>query len=395
MEVRIERLDHFGRGIAHINNKICFVENALENELCDIKIINEKNKYLEAKTEVVLEKSNERIDIECPYSNICGGCILNHMSYEKENEFKENKIKNIIKKYTSISPDKVNRIKYKERDYYRNKITLHGNKVLGYKKEKTNEIIRIDKCLIANKTINKIIELLKDEKEIEEVVIKTSNDEKNIMVNITGKTNKIEQLLELSNVLVLNNKYLTKDKTIINTIGNKKYHLGINSFFQINKDLTKDLYDEVVKNIKDKNYKKVLDLYCGTGTIGIYISDYVDSVIGVDNNKSNIEDANKNKMLNNCINIEFICSKVENIINTFKDIDLIIVDPPRKGLDEKTKEYLKKINPKTIIYVSCDPMTLSRDLNDLNENYEIKSITPFNMFPRTYHCEALAVLERK
>ena len=395
MEVRIEILDHYGRGITHINNKICFVENTLENEICKIKILNEKNKFIEAKTETIKEKSSDRIEEECPYSNICGGCFLNHMTYKKENEFKENKIKNIIEKYTSISPSKVTKIKYKERDYYRNKITLHGNSVLGYKKEKTNEIVKIDKCLIANKTINKIIDLLKDEKEIEEIVIKTSNDENNIMISITGKTNKLNELLEIANVLRINNEYKTKEKTIINQIGNKKYYEGLDSFFQINKDLTKELYDEIVNYIKDKKYKNVLDLYCGTGTIGIYLSDYVEKIIGVDNNKSNIEDANNNKKLNNCNNIEFICNKVENVINIFKDIELIVVDPPRKGLDDKTRNYLKTINPKSIIYVSCDPITLARDLNILNETYEVKTITPFNMFPRSYHCESVAVLERK
>ena len=214
------------------------------------------------------------------------------------------------------------------------------------------------------------------------------------MVSIIGEITSIDELLNICNVLIINDKYYTNDKVILTSIGNKKYLESINSFFQVNNTLTKDLYNEVLINVKDKNYKKVLDLYCGTGTIGIYIKDYVDSVIGIDYNKSNVEDAIKNVELNSLDNIEFICDKVENRINEFKDIDLVIVDPPRAGLDNKTKEYLKKINSKEIIYVSCDPMTLARDIKDLSDTYKIKYIKPFNMFPRTYHCESVTVLER-
>ena len=139
----------------------------------------------------------------------------------------------------------------------------------------------------------------------------------------------------------------------------------------------------------------VLDLYCGTGTIGIYISKYCKSIVGVDYNESNIEDANKNKEINNVKNIEFICDKVENRINEFKNIDLVVVDPPRAGLDKKTKENLIRISPKMIAYTSCDPVTLARDIKDLSQNYEVKYIQPFNNFPRTYHVECVSVLCRK
>ena len=181
---------------------------------------------------------------------------------------------------------------------------------------------------------------------------------------------------------------------IITSIGDKKYYLSKNSFFQVNKYLTKELYDLVRKAI-NKPYKVCLDLYCGTGSIGIYISDLVDNIIGIDNNKSNIEDAEKNIKLSNITNIKFICDNVENKIDSFKDINLIIVDPPRSGLDNKTRKYLKTINPERIIYVSCDPVTLARDIKDLSDNYNILEITPINLFPRTYHCETIAVLEKR
>ena len=139
----------------------------------------------------------------------------------------------------------------------------------------------------------------------------------------------------------------------------------------------------------------MLDLYCGTGSFGIYVSDYVSNIIGIDYNKSNINDAKNNAVLNNISNIEFICDKVENVIDRYNDIDLVLVDPPRSGLDKKTINYISRIKSKNIIYVSCNPVTLVRDLKLLLDSYNIIEIIPFNMFPRTYHVECVCVLNLK
>ena len=396
MKVEVVKLDNFGRGIAYINDKICFIEKALPNEVVEISIIEETSKYIGAKVDKYIEKSPLRIEEECPYSNICGGCNLNHICFNDENKFKLNKVKDLIKKYANIDPNLVKGIIYHDRNNYRNKIILHGkDNDLGLYKEYTNEIIPINNCLLANPKINEIIKVLNNTtKEISEVIIKTSNDNSKVMVSITGTIENIDVLKELCDVLIINDEYISNDKVIETNIGNKKYIEGINSFFQVNNTLTKELYDEVLENVKDKGYNNVLDLYCGTGTIGIYISDYCKKIIGIDSNKSNIDDAIENKKINKTDNISFICDKVENKIDEFKDVDLIIVDPPRTGLDEKTKKYLKEINPERIIYVSCDPITLARDINDLN-TYNVKYIKVFNMFPRTYHCESITVLERR
>ena len=394
MITNIEKLDNFGRGITYINDKICFVDNALPNEKVEIEITKEKKKYLEAKIIKILEKSEDRIKPLCPYSNECGGCNLSHLSYEKENDFKYNKVKDLIKKF--IKEDiELKGIVYDKEYEYRNKIVLHGNNnVSGQYKKISNDIVNIDKCLLVNNRINEIIKLLKSNS-IEEATIKTSNNLNKILLDIKGNINNIDELKSKVDVLIINNKLLSPNKSIISNIGNNKYYLSSNSFFQVNRFLTESLYNEVLNIVKTINPCEVLDLYCGTGTIGIYISNYCRKIVGVDYNKSNIEDANKNKELNNCNNISFICNKVENIIDNYKDIDLIIVDPPRSGLDDHTRDILKKMMSKTIIYVSCDPVTLMRDLKDLKEKYNIKYIKPFNMFPRTYHCESIAVLERK
>ena len=308
MKTEVLKLDNFGRGITYINDKICFIENALPNEVVEIEIIKETSKYLEAKVINYIEKSPLRIEGECPYSNICGGCNLNHICFNEENKFKLDKVKSILNKYGNVDTSLVKNIIYHDRNNYRNKLILHGkDNDLGLYKENTNEIIPIQSCLIANPKINEIIKVLNNtNKEIKEVIIKTSNDNSKVMVKIIGNIDNVDILKNICDVLIINNEYKT-DK--------KKYLEGIDSFFQINNTLTKELYDEVLINVKDKNYKTVLDLYCGTGTIGIYVSDYVKEVIGVDYNKSNIDDANKNKELNNTNNISFMFNKCSTLIS--------------------------------------------------------------------------------
>ena len=226
-------------------------------------------------------------------------------------------------------------------------------------------------------------------------MIKSSNNEDKIMVSINGEINNKEELISKCDVVIINGEYLSNEKRIITNINKIQYQESIDSFFQINKTLTEELYEEIKNSLKEKDINNALDLYCGTGSITIYISDYCKKIIGIDYNKSNIEDAIINKELNQKDNIEFICDKVENRIDSFTDIDLIIVDPPRSGLDKKTIDNIIKIAPKQIIYVSCEPITLARDLNSLQELYKVIKVKPFNMFPRTYHVETVSVLCRK
>lgn len=396
MEVKIEKLDNFGRGITYLNNKICFVENAYPEEIVEIEILKENKKIIEAKTINIIKKSNSRVESLCPYSKTCGGCNFSNLKYEDELKYKTSEVKDLILKFTGLE-NIVEETSYINEYNYRNKIILHGkDNKLGLYEESTNTIVEIDNCLLVNNKINEIIKVLKEENiSIEEALIKTSNDEKQVLVSIKGKINNISRIKELSNVLIINNKLETESSSIITNIGKYKFYESVNSFFQINKDLTEKLYDEALNVVKVVKPNKLLDLYCGTGTIGIYVSEYAKEIIGIDCNESNIKDANKNKDLNNLNNIKFICDKVENQIDSFKDIDMIIVDPPRKGLDQKTKEYLNIIKAKHLVYISCDPVTFARDLNDLKGNYDVEYIKPFNMFPKTYHIECVSVLHLK
>jgi len=285
---------------------------------------------------------------------------------------------------------------------YRNKITIHAkNNKLGLYKKKSNEIVEINECKLVHKNINNVIERIKKYQSknkciINDLIIKTTTLNET-MISIYGSLDYDNFKKEFSDVkvIIINNQIITKDSFIKEKILNKEFYISNHSFFQVNMFTTEKLYQKVLDYIKGEKYKNCLDLYCGTGTISILVSDYIDKVYGIEIVEDAVKDANKNKELNKKTNVEFLLGKTEEHINKFNDIDLIIVDPPREGLDKKTKENICRINPKTIIYVSCEPSTLMRDLNDLKEKYDIKEIVTCDMFPNTYHVECVSVLHRK
>lgn len=403
MQVTIEKLDNFGRGITWIDGKICFVPDTLPNEIVDISIIKTTKKYLIGKLNKFNTYSKNRIINICPYAKECGGCDIMHANYNFENKFKQEKVKELVTKFTKLDSNIVKEIDFCDRNNYRNKITLHSNGVdLGLYKKNTNEIIPINNCFLVTNKINKLIKyILKkiDIKSIDEIMIREGNKTHELMLSIKGKIEKIDKyynLLEIVDVLIINSKVLSKNDKIISYVKDKKYYVSEKSFFQINNKLTEKLYDEVLNAVIENKSRNVLDLYCGTGTIGIYISDYVNKVYGIEIIPDAIRDAFMNKRLNDTKNISFKAGKVENLINNIKeDYDTIIIDPPRSGLDKNVILNIKRLLPATIIYVSCDPVTLMRDINNLNEIYDVKYIKPFNMFPNTYHVECVSVLQQK
>lgn len=398
--MKIEKLDYYGRGISRSSGKVYFIENALKDEDVSITLLKEKKKYCEAKSKEISNISKDRIEAKCKYYNICGGCQLMHIKEEKQEEFKKEKIEEILKKFLKYNKD-VNDIVFSKNFNYRNKVVLHvkDNK-LGFYKNKTNELIEIDKCLLLNPVINDLISYLKNYielKDIEKITIKVGNKTNEVMLIIDGSIAYYQKLLEIVDVLIINEKVMTTKDYITSYIGNKKYIIKRNSFFQVNYDISTRMYNKVKDVIVKEKSKNVLDLYCGTGTIGIYISDVVSKITGIEVVSDAIEAANINKKINNVENIEFILGKVEDKLDFISNnnIDTVIVDPPRSGLHKKVIPILEKISPKTIIYVSCDPITMARDINLLSNNYELVEVTPYDMFPNTYHVECVAVLKLK
>ncbi len=364
--VEIIDYDHKGRGIARINDKIVFIPNTMINEIVNIEITKDKKKYMEGKVIKYIKKNPNRIENLCPYYKHCGGCDILHLPYSDQLDYKQNKISNIIKRYTNENI-KINTIVKSDKQFnYRNKVTLHSkNNKIGMYSKGSNSIVEINNCLLLNNELNNYIK-----------TIDIKNKE--IILRTNGKD------------------ILDNDESIIMTIGKYKYIVSLESFFQVNDNVTYKMYEKIKEYCGANKEDIILDLYCGTGTIGIYLSDSCKKVLGIEINKQAIKDANKNKELNGINNIEFIASDVSKVINKI-DIkpNIIVVDPPRAGLDEYTIKEIIKINPKKLIYTSCDPMTLARDLNILKYYFNIKEITPFDMFPNTYHVETVCELESK
>lgn len=391
-EVIITDIDNQGRGIGRLNNKVIFIENAYLDEVVKVKIKKETNNYLEGEVIEYVKKSPLRIKEACKYN--CGGCHLQHLSYENQLQFKENNIQKIIDKFTNLNIT-VNKIIPSNNIYnYRNKITLHVDGKIGLYKAKTNSIIEIDNCLLVNQKINSIIKELKELKfnHKDEIIIREANNE--TMVSLNHYVKGIEELD--ADTILCNNKVIKGKGYIKEKINQYEFIISNQSFFQVNKNQTINLYEKVLEYAELTGNENVLDLYCGTGTIGIYLSKKAKKVLGVEINKDAIKDANKNKEINKINNIEFICGDAKKVIkeNNFKT-DILILDPPRSGLFKGMIEDINKINPKKIIYVSCNPITLARDLEQLRETYNINQIQPIDMFPNTYHCESVTVLERK
>lgn len=397
MQYKIEKLDNFGRGISHINNKIVFISDALEDEVVDATTTYSNKKFDEAKVNEIIKVSRMRIKPICPYFDICGGCNLLHMNYDDQLKFKYNKVKDIIFKY--LKEDiKVNDVIYSNQFNYRNKASFEVKEKLCYKMRKSTNLVDINYCYLLDNNINDIVHVLNNLnlKNINNITIRTG--EEDIMVIISGNPTQeiIDALKEKARSIYVNDKLVYGRSNIVSKIGNYEFFVSDKSFFQVNKYNVKNLYDKVLEYAELTGNENILDLYCGTGTIGIYLSKYAKSVIGIEVNEQAIFDANVNKNKNNIENISFICdttSNINNIVNN--DFDVIIVDPPRSGLDKNTINFLINSKAKRIVYVSCDIMTLVRDLNILKQDYDIREITPVDMFPNTYHVETVCILERK
>ena len=385
MEVKIIKFDHFGRGIGYINDKIIFISRALPEEIVNIKIVKEKSKFSEGKIINIIKPNNERVDSICPYYDKCGGCDFLHTNDSMEKGFKINKAKELLGRCDNYyETDSLN---------YRNKVTLHvkDNKI-GFYEEGTNNLIPIDYCYLLNNKINDTIKIFKDinKDNIKEIIIKTNG--KDILVNIKGNIDSTK--LPFDN-LIINNKLINGKDYIEEVIDNKVFKITSNAFFQVNREGLLNINSIIHRFVKDKKINKALDLYSGIGLWGILISNYVNDIACIEINKEACLNAKENIKKNDIKNIKVINGKVEDYIDQFNNIDLIITDPPRSGLDKKTIGYLKKIKAQYFIYVSCDMYTLKRDLKDLEDIYEIKEINLVNMFKKTYHVESVCLLSRK
>ena len=392
MKIKIEKMDHLGRGIGYNDGKIVFVPKAVMGDILDIEIISNHRKYDIGKINKIIQSSDNRIVAKCSYYNECGGCHISNLKYFDQVGFKKDKIVDMFKRYLNIDINP--RVIDSEKEFeYRNKITYQvKNGKIGLV-DINNNFIEIDKCLLVSDRVNKLLGALKNEdlSKVTKIVIRECNN--GLILSITGDMN-VDNLVNECLEIYINGvkKYSLEEGYLY--IDNLKYRVSDKSFFQINTGTIKRLYDEIVRYGNFTGSERVIDLYCGVGSISLYVSRYVKSVLGIEIVKEAINDANYNKKINNIDNASFICSDVSKIIDKNIDGDILIVDPPRAGLDKHTREIINNANIKKIIYVSCDPMTLVRDIQELDK-YRLVEVSVVDMFPQTEHVECVSVLQRK
>ena len=398
MKIDIEKLDDFGRGIGYIDGKITFVPNTVPGDIVNINIIKEHKKYNEATIDNFIKYSEDRVKPPCPYFTKCGGCTLQNLSYENTINYKLNKIKNIFtKNRIDINPEIIsNPNPYN----YRNKISLKVvDTKIGFYLNNTHNIIEIDECLIANPAINECINYIKNFNIINGNVIIRCNQNEEILIIIESQDNltiDIELLKKKIKLvgIIINNKTFYGKNYLFERINNILFKVSYDSFFQVNPSVASKLFQIVKDNISLND--KVLDLYCGVGTLSLNAASKALSVTGIEIVPNAILNAMFNASLNDLSNVHFVLNDVSDAITKIKlDFNKVIVDPPRAGLTKETIDILLKINPTSIIYVSCDPQTLVRDYKLLSDTYEIEKSYILDMFSYTYHVETVLILKKR
>lgn len=388
--VKIIDVDNNGNGIARTNNIVVFIKGALKDEVVKIKIIEIKKKYMIGSIIEIISASDKRVNVTCPYYDKCGGCVFLHTTLENEKDIKSNFIKNLFKE------ENINIIDIDYEYNYRNKVTLHiKNGKLGLYEDSSNNLVEINNCLLLDNRINEVIEKLRtcDLSNLDEIVLRSTYYTKEVMIIINGLLNDkdVKDMLKLNiTSLYFKDKLVYGKPYITEIINNIKYTIYPKAFFQVNTRGMLLLYEKIKEYIGSGN--TLLDLYSGTGTIGIYLKDNFKEVTGIEINKSAVLNANLNKQINNIDNIKFICndSSIEN-----KTYDSLVVDPPRSGLSNKVIFNILNGNYNRVVYVSCNPLTLKRDLEYLKEKYIIKEISMLNMFVKSKHMECVVLLTRK
>ncbi|MFY3790618.1 23S rRNA (uracil(1939)-C(5))-methyltransferase RlmD [Ureibacillus sp. MALMAid1270] len=440
--VYIEDLTHDGNGVAKIDGYPLFIQGALPQETAEIHVLKTLKNYGFAKIVEIIEPSPDRVKAPCIYFGKCGGCQLQHLSYEGQLKWKENMVKNVMKRIGKIEAPVLPVKGMQDPWNYRNKSQIpfsmtETGPIAGFYKSKSHEIVDMERCLIQVEEADAIMATLK--KELSEIGIQPYNEESHqgmlrhvvvrkgratgeIMVVLVTNKHKFPQKeaaievvrklvpnvtsivqnvnIEKTNVILGNETYTLWGKdTIEDTIGGVRFEISARSFYQVNPVQTEVLYKQALDYAQLKGDETVIDAYCGIGTISLFLAEKAKLVMGVEIVEQAIEDAKRNAELNGFTNTYFEAGPAEEVIPRWyadgKEADVLVVDPPRKGCDEALLNTIIEHKPKRVVYVSCNPATLARDLRILEDGgYKTVEIQPVDMFPQTTHVECVVLLSR-
>lgn len=440
----VTTLTNQGSGLGRFKDMAVFVDGAAPGDELLVHIIKVKKNYAVGKIKKIIKKSKSRIESDCIYDARCGGCAYRHLKYEKELEIKKQSVTDALQRIGGLSIEVKEILSIKEPLHYRNKALIpvglseDGRLLTGFYSKRTHRIIDSDCCLLQRQDFHELLPVIRKYIAENPVTIYDENTGKGLLRHIylrqAQKTGEImvclvingdtvprqERLTELllssgKNIksVVLN---INKEKTNV-VLGDRcktiwgsdfiedelcslKFRISPLSFYQVNPEGTELLYKKAKEYAQLTGNEILLDLYCGAGTIGLTMADKLRSLIGVEIIPQAIENAKENARLNGIENARFICDDATGAAKTLYDEgirpDVVVLDPPRKGCSAEVIETVVNMSPDRVVYVSCDPATLARDLKIFGElGYETREATAVDMFPRTTHVETVCLLSKR
>ncbi|TYS67783.1 23S rRNA (uracil(1939)-C(5))-methyltransferase RlmD [Sutcliffiella horikoshii] len=444
-DVTVQDLTHDGAGVAKIDGFPIFVQNALPDEEIKVKIIKVKKGYAFGRIEEIHKTSPFRVDAPCPIYKQCGGCQLQHLSYEGQLVAKQKQVKDVLQRIGHLKDVPVHPVLGMDNNpwRYRNKAQVpigerEGGLIAGFYQQRSHEIIDMKECLIQQEINDRVVQTVRkicdkhgvrayNEKthkgvlrhvmaryglvtgEVMVVLITRTPDIPNrraIVEEITAALPEVKSVVQNVNTKKTNvifgdeTRVLWGNEYIYDFIGDIKFAISARSFYQVNPEQTKVLYDKALEYAELTGEESVIDAYCGIGTISLFLAQKAKKVFGVEIVPEAIEDAKRNAELNEITNAQFAVGEAEVVIpKWYKEgntADVLVVDPPRKGCDEALLQTILEMKPKKVVYVSCNPATLARDLRVLEDGgYQTVEVQPVDMFPHTVHVEAVALIKLK
>lgn len=438
IKLQIHNIGNSGEGVGSLDGYTIFVDGALPGEIVEANLIERHKNYGRAELLSIIKASPDRIQPICPVFGKCGGCQLMHLAYERQLDVKQQRVLDALQRIGKLKDVKVERCIPSPNQFgYRNKIQLpvrenSGSTQLGLYARNSHQLIEIDNCFIHCSTGEDIFQKIKHVirhsqiapfdpltglGELRHVLIKSAvntNDAlvvlvttgeatpqlkaiaKEIMTSCPRVKGVIHNINRANNNVILGRRYhlLEGVEAITERLCGLTFKVSAASFFQVNPPQAEQLYQKALEYADLTGKETILDAYCGVGTLSLFFARHAKEVIGVECVAEAIKDAQENAKDNHIANASFVCSSSEAFIEKLSEIDVILLNPPRKGCEKSFLEGIKKLHPNKVIYISCDPATLARDLCDLHSfGYKINAVQPFDMFPQTAHVETVVQLK--
>ncbi|MDV6377748.1 23S rRNA (uracil(1939)-C(5))-methyltransferase RlmD [Sporosarcina sp. GW1-11] len=442
LQVRIEDLTHDGAGVAKVDGYPLFIPGTLPGETVTVHVLKTLKNYGFAKLIDIVEPSAARVTPPCHVFPTCGGCQMQHLSYDAQLTQKRKSVRDVMDRIAKLPDVPVHEVKGMEDPWrYRNKSqipfdTVNDQVITGFYKTRTHQIVDTDVCLIQTKEADELMTMLKHKLQqlgietynekthkgmLRHLIVRKARQTDQVMVVLVTRQKKFPQkqavvdlILQevpnvtsiMQNVNIANTNVIMGNETInlygsdviVDRIGNTEFEISARSFYQVNPVQTEVLYQQALDYAGLTGNETVIDAYCGIGTISLFLAKQAKEVYGVEIVPQAIEDAKRNAQINGITNTHFEAGPAEDIIPKWyaegKRFDVLVVDPPRKGCDEKLLDTILKYKPAKVVYVSCNPGTLARDLRILEDGgYRTREVQPVDMFPHSSHVECVAWLE--